>query len=165
MTDKRENVLSWDEYFMAMAQLSALRSKDPSTQVGACIVNSENRIVGAGYNGFPIGCSDDFFPWASEGDFAQTKNPYVCHAELNAVLNAVTNLQGCRIYVSLFPCHECAKVIIQAGIKEVIFLSDRHNKTDSNTAAKVMMRHADIWWRRFETLRDCVHISFQRGDI
>ena len=120
MSDKRTDYLSWDEYFMAVALLSSQRSKDPNTQVGACVANRENKIVGVGYNGFPLGCSDDDLPWARTGDFLQTKYPYVCHAELNAVLNSISrDLRGCRIYVGLFPCNECTKLIIQSGIKEV----------------------------------------------
>ena len=111
---KRLNVLSWDEYFMGLAHLSALRSKDPSTQVGACIVSPDRKVVGIGYNGFPIGCDDDDFPWAREGDFLETKYPFVVHAELNAILNSTQKLTGCSIYVSLFPCNECAKAIIQS---------------------------------------------------
>jgi dCMP deaminase len=138
-TEKRKDYLSWDEYFMGIALLSSQRSKDPSTQVGACIVNDKSRIVGVGYNGFPAGCSDDDLPWEREGDFIDTKYPYVCHAELNAVLNSNTaDLHGCRIYVALFPCNECAKVIIQSGINEVIFLSDKYADTDSVRASKRM---------------------------
>ena len=118
---KRTDYLSWDEYFMAVALLSAQRSKDPNTQVGACIINRENKIVGVGYNGFPIGCSDDKLPWDRKGDFLATKYPYVCHAELNAILNSIPgNLKNCSIYTVLFPCNECAKLIIQAGISRVV---------------------------------------------
>ena len=137
---KRLNYISWDEYFMAIALLSAERSKDPSTQVGACVANEQNKIVGVGYNGFPLGCSDDELPWAREGTFLNTKYPYVCHAELNAVLNAIsTDLRNCRIYVGLFPCNECTKVIIQSGIKEIIYLSDKYKDTDSVRASKTML--------------------------
>ena len=135
---KREDYLTWDEYFMGIALLSAKRSKDPSTQVGACIVNSEKKIVGLGYNGFPIGCSDDSLPWEKNGDFLETKYPYVCHAELNAILNSTKNLNNCSIYVALFPCNECAKAIIQSGIREVVYLSDKYDKTPSNIASKKM---------------------------
>ncbi|MEG2909572.1 MAG: dCMP deaminase family protein, partial [Erysipelotrichaceae bacterium] len=112
---KREDVLTWDEYFMGLAHLSALRSKDPSTQVGAVIVSPQKKVVGIGYNGFPNGCSDDEFPWDREGDYEATKYPFVVHAELNAILNSTKDLHGCSIYVSLFPCNECAKAIIQSG--------------------------------------------------
>ncbi len=141
---KRENVLSWDAYFMSMAHLSALRSKDPNTQVGACIVNKDKRVVGLGYNGFPRGCEDDLFPWNREGKFLDTKYPYVVHAELNAILNSIQNLDGCTIYVSLFPCNECAKAIIQSGIKCVVYESDKYNGTEGNIASKKMFRDAGI---------------------
>ena len=162
MTSKRSNVLSWDEYFMAVALLSAGRSKDPNTQVGACVANSQNRIVGVGYNGFPRGCSDDELPWAREGDYLDTKYPYVCHAEVNAILNAITrDLRDCRIYVGLFPCNECTKVIIQAGIAELIYLSDKYSHTDSVRASKIMLDKAGIPYRQFVPTRGFVHIDFQ----
>ena len=120
----RTSTLSWDDYFMSIAFLSAMRSKDPSTQVGACIVNNENKIVGIGYNGFPRGCDDDKLPWSRIGNTSlDTKYPYVCHAEMNAILNKnEANITGSRMYVALFPCNECAKLIIQSGIKEIIYL-------------------------------------------
>ncbi|PRP77376.1 deoxycytidylate deaminase [Planoprotostelium fungivorum] len=125
---KRENYLSWDEYFMSVAFLSAMRSKDPNTQVGACIVNTDNRIVGIGYNGLPTGCEDDQFPWARHGDPLDTKYPFVCHAEMNAILNRNTgDLRHSRIYVALFPCNECSKLIIQSGIKEVVYYGDKYH--------------------------------------
>jgi dCMP deaminase len=134
---------------MAVALLSAQRSKDPSTQVGACIVNRQNRIVGVGYNGFPTGCSDDTLPWGREGAFLETKYPYVCHAELNAVLNSVPgNLIDCCIYTALFPCNECAKVIIQAGIREVVYLSDKYAGTDSVRASRRMFDQAGVACRQ-----------------
>ena len=122
---KRIDYINWDEYFMGIAVLSGKRSKDPSTQVGACIINKDKKIVGVGYNGFPAGCSDEDFPWDREGEFLQTKYPFVMHAEQNAILNSIKKLTGCSIYVGLFPCHECAKAIIQSGIKEVIYLSEK----------------------------------------
>jgi len=140
---KRE-VLTWDEYFMSMAHLAALRSKDPSTQVGACIVNSSNRVVGIGYNGMPSGCNDDEFPWERDGLTNETKYPYVVHAELNAILNSIQNLSNCRIYVSLFPCNECAKAIIQSGIKEIIYESDKYYDTDAVIASKRMLQAASV---------------------
>ena len=128
---KRQDYLSWDEYFMGIALLSAQRSKDNSTQVGACIVNKENKILSVGYNGMPTGCNDDDMPWEREGDFLNTKYPYVCHAELNAILNYNGgSLKGARVYVTLFPCNECTKAIIQSGIKEIIYLSDKYADTD-----------------------------------
>ncbi|HOP57704.1 MAG TPA: dCMP deaminase family protein [Bacillota bacterium] len=141
---KREDYISWDEYFMGVAMLSGLRSKDDSSQVGACIVNQKNRIVGIGYNGFPIGCEDDCFPWEREGDFLDTKYPYVVHAEANAILNTSVDLSGCRIYVTLFPCNECAKLIIQAGIREVVFLEEKNTGTDMDKAAKRLFAAANV---------------------
>ena len=141
---KRMDVLSWDEYFMGLAHLSAMRSNDPSTQVGAVIVSGEHRVVSIGYNGFPNGCSDDEFPWDREGDFGATKYPYVVHAELNAILNSKNDLRGCSIYVSLFPCNECAKAIIQSGISRIVYESDKYADTDATIASKRMLRAAGV---------------------
>ena len=141
---KRMDVLSWDEYFMGLAHLSAMRSKDPSTQVGAVIGSGEHRVVSIGYNGFPNGCSDDEFPWDREGDFGATKYPYVVHAELNAILNSKNDLRGCSIYVSLFPCNECAKAIIQSGISRIVYESDKYADTDATIASKRMLRAAGV---------------------
>lgn len=141
---KRSDVLTWDEYFMGLAHLSAYRSKDPSTQVGACIVSSDLKVVGIGYNGFPKGVSDDEFPWEREGEFMETKYPYVVHAELNAILNSNTDLRGCSIYVSLFPCNECAKAIIQSGIARIAYESDKYADTDSVKASKRMLHAAGV---------------------
>ncbi len=160
MTEKRKDYISWDEYFMGIALLSAQRSKDPSTQVGACIVNEDSRIVGTGYNGFPRGCSDDEFPWAREGDFGDTKYPFVSHAELNAVLNATTSLKNCTIYVALFPCNECAKVIIQAGITSVVYLSDKYAETPSVKASKRMFEAAGVECRQLTMKRDSITLNF-----
>ncbi len=150
MKTKRTDYINWDEYFMAIAQLSAKRSKDPSTQVGACIVNSKKRIIGIGYNGFPIGCSDDLLPWDREGDFLDTKYPYVCHAEMNAITNSSnkTQLEGASIYVSLFPCNECAKLIVQVGMKEVVYLSDKYSETDVFIAARKIFEMAGVRMRQ-----------------
>lgn len=143
--DKRQDYISWDEYFTGIAMLSGMRSKDPNTQVGACIVDKNNRILSVGYNGFPNGCSDELFPWARVGDELDTKYPYVAHSELNAILNyRGGNLEGAKIYVSLFPCNECAKAIIQAGIKEVIYDSDKYDKTPGNIASKKMFDAAGV---------------------
>ena len=140
---KRLDYISWDEYFMGVAKLAARRSKDPSTQVGACIVSPENIIISTGYNGMPKGCSDDAFPWGREG--AETKYPYVVHAELNAILNANgRDLRDSRVYVALFPCNECAKAIIQSGVKEVVYLSDKYNGTPENVASKRMLAAAGV---------------------
>ena len=161
MVSKRKDYLSWDEYFMAVALLSGLRSKDPNTQVGACVANPQNKIVGVGYNGFPWGCSDDELPWNREGNYLDTKYPYVCHAELNAVLNSITaNLQEARIYVALFPCNECTKVIIQCGIREIIYLSDKYKDTDSVRASKTMLDRAQIPYRQFFPERESILLQF-----
>ena len=144
-------VISWDQYFMGVAKLSAYRSKDPNTQVGACIVTPENKIVGVGYNGLPWGCEDDEFPWANrEGDMLISKYPYVVHAELNAILNSIQNLHGCRIYVSLFPCHECVKAIIQSGIKEIVYEDDKYSNTPSDKAAKRMLDAAKVKYTKMD---------------
>ena len=141
---RRENVLNWDEYFMAMAHLAAFRSKDPNTQVGACIVNTDKRVVGLGYNGFPRGCDDDEYSWEREGSFLDTKYPYVVHAELNAILNSIMSLKNWTIYVSLFPCNECAKAIIQSGITRVVYESDKYDGTEGNCASKKMFTDAGV---------------------
>jgi dCMP deaminase len=162
---RREDYIGWDEYFMGIALLSAKRSKDPSTQVGACIVNKENKIVGVGYNGFPKGCSDDNFPWDREGEFLETKYPFVMHAEQNAILNSIKKLSDCTIYVGLFPCHECAKSIIQSGIKEVVFLSDKYDGTDSNKASKMMFDSSGVVYRKLNLSEIKIEISFKEEDI
>lgn len=159
---KREGYISWDEYFMGVAVLASMRSKDPNTQVGACIVDSNNRILSTGYNGFPYGCSDDEFPWERDGGFGDTKYPYVVHAELNAILNAGgKNLTGSRIYVALFPCNECSKAIIQAGIKEVIYLSDKYATTDATLASKKMLSSAGVLTRQIKTGNQNININFE----
>ncbi|MFR8334164.1 MAG: deoxycytidylate deaminase [Oscillospiraceae bacterium] len=146
---KRENYITWDEYFMGVAMLAARRSKDPNTQVGACIVSQDNIIISTGYNGLPNGCSDDEYPWEREGE--ETKYPYVVHAELNAILNANgRDLRGSRLYVALFPCNECAKAIIQAGVKEVLCLSDKYADTSATRASKRMMDSAGVAYRQLQ---------------
>lgn len=151
MTVKRKGYISWEEYFMGVALLAAERSKDPNTQVGACIVDGQNRIVSTGYNGFPQGCSDDEFPWNRDASEGETKYQYVVHAELNAILNTRgKSLAGTRLYVSLFPCNECAKAIIQAGITEVYYLSDKYADSDSTKASKRMLKAAGV---KFEEIR------------
>ena len=157
---------SWDEYFMGIALLSGCRSKDPGTQVGACIVNKQHKIVGTGYNGLPIGCNDDEFPWDKQGNFLDTKYPYVCHAELNAILNNIgMNLQGCTIYTALFPCNECAKAIIQAGITEVVYLSDKYNGQDSAVASRRMLETAGVTCRKVITSLEALTLSFRESDV
>lgn len=144
MEKRVDNVLTWDEYFMGLAHLSALRSKDPNTQVGAAIVDENHRVVSVGYNGFPTGVSDDEFPWSREGDVLTSKYAFVVHAELNAILNSQRSVRGCTIYVSLFPCNECAKAIIQSGIKKIVYESDKYNGVDTNIASKRMLRAAGV---------------------
>ena len=163
MTHKRSDYISWDDYFMGIAILSAHRSKDPSSQVGACIVNTQNRIVGIGYNGFPANCSDDELPWAREGEFLDTKYPYVCHAELNAIMNSNTqSLDGCRVYVTLFPCNECTKLLIQAGINKVIYLDDKYHDTDSCRASRRMLDMAGVTFIPFSPETPTLTIDFAR---
>ena len=143
--DKRTDYISWDEYFMSVAMLSAMRSKDPNTQVGACIVNQDKKIVGTGYNGFPIGCSDELLPLGRTGAPLQTKYPFVCHAELNAILNSISrDLRGCKLYVVMFPCNECAKAIIQSGIREVVYRDNKYPDSDSVKASTIMLEQAGV---------------------
>ena len=144
MEKRVDNVLTWDEYFMGLAHLSALRSKDPNTQVGAAIVDENHRVVSVGYNGFPTGVSDDEFPWSREGDVLTSKYAFVVNAELNAILNSQRSVRGCTIYVSLFPCNECAKAIIQSGIKKIVYESDKYNGVDTNIASKRMLKAAGV---------------------
>ncbi len=155
---KRGNYINWDEYFMGIAMLAAKRSKDPSTQVGACIVSPDNIIISTGYNGMPKGCSDDEFPWEREG--TETKYPYVVHAELNAILNANgRDLRGSRLYVALFPCNECAKAIIQSGVKEVLYLSDKYGTTPLTLASKRMLDAAGVKYTRFRPSIDSITLD------
>ena len=148
---KRKNYIDWEEYFMGVALLSCERSKDPNSQVGACIVSEDNKILSIGYNGFPRGCSDDEISWEREGEFAETKYPYVCHGELNAILNYTgTTLKNSRIYVTLFPCNECAKAIIQSGIKEVIYKSDKYADTEATKVSKKMLEMSNVKYRQYQ---------------
>ncbi len=159
MQGKRTDYISWDEYFMGVAYLAGMRSKDPSTQVGACIVSSDNKILSMGYNGFPTGCSDDAFPWDKEGEEAQTKYPYVTHGELNAILNyRGGSLEGTKLYVSLFPCNECAKAIIQAGIRTVVYDSDKYDGSPANRAAKKMFDAAGVTYVPYSRSGKQIHI-------
>ncbi|AUD63062.1 cytidine deaminase [Tenericutes bacterium MO-XQ] len=146
----RKEFITWDQYFMGVAKLSALRSKDPSTQVGACIVNSDLRIVGIGYNGMPSGAKDDEFPWGNMGEYLDTKYPYVVHAEANAILNATQSLKGSSIFVTLFPCNECTKLIIQSGIKEIVYESDKYEHTKEHQAAVKMLKAAGVSYRQIK---------------
>lgn len=143
---KRNNYIDWNTYFMGVAMLASKRSKDPSTQVGACIVNKDNVIVGVGYNGMPRGCSDDEMPWERSAESVlDTKYPFVCHAELNALLNSNTaSLKGCTLYATLFPCNECAKAIIQSGITHVVYYEDKYSDTDSVKASKLLFESSGV---------------------
>ena len=158
---KRKEYLSWDEYFMGLAFLSSMRSKAPSTQVGACIVDEDRKIIGIGYNGFPMGSSDDNMPWNKEGDFLETKYPYVVHAELNAILNSIKSLKNSIIYVTHFPCNECAKAIVQAGIRKVVFYSDKHKNLDSTRASKMIFENAGVEMSHLEMDINEINIKFK----
>lgn len=164
-TKKRNDYIEWNDYFMAMAFLAAKRSKDPSTQVGACIVNEDKKIVGVGYNGFPIGCSDDQFPWGKNThNPSESKYMYVCHAEVNAVLNKLSaDLKNCTLYVALFPCNECAKVIIQSRLKEIIYLSDKHAHKPEVVASKRMLDAAGIKYKQYKP--SCKRLVIDFTDI
>ena len=158
---KRTDYISWDEYFMGIAMLAARRSKDPSTQVGACIVSQDNIIISTGYNGMPKGCSDDEFPWERSGEEGETKYPYVVHAELNAVLNANgRDLRGSKLYVALFPCNECAKAIIQCGIREIVYLSDKYKDSMTDLASKRMLRAAGVKFTQLRPEHDFITLDF-----
>ena len=151
MSDKRKDYISWDEYFMGVAILSGMRSKDPNTQVGACIVSEDHKILSMGYNGLPIGCSDDEFPWSREGDPLENKYFYTTHSELNAILNyRGGSLEGSTIYVTLFPCNECAKAIIQSGIKRVVYDSDKYESTPATIASKRMLKASGIVLEKYQ---------------
>ena len=163
-SQKRKDYISWENYFMGIAFFSAQRSKDPVTQVGACIVNEEKRIVGVGYNGMPDRCHDNDFTWGKGENLElhETKHAYVCHAEMNAIMNKTSaSLKNCTIYVSLFPCNECAKIIIQSGIKKVVYYSDKKKDQSSTKAAKLMFRAADILCKQHKTTIPHFEIDFE----
>ena len=158
---KRQDYISWDEYFMGVALLASQRSKDPSTQVGACIIDGDKRILSTGYNGFPKGCSDDEFPWNRDESEGETKYQYVVHAELNAILNASgKKLADAVLYVGLFPCNECAKSIIQSGIKEVVYLSDKYHNTPSVIASRKMLEAAGVSVRQIKPTKASIVLNF-----
>ncbi|MDF2869520.1 dCMP deaminase family protein [Clostridium sp. KNHs205] len=157
---KKQDYITWDEYFMGIAIFSAERSKDPSTSVGACIVSQDNKILSVGYNGMPIGCSDDDFPWERDGNPLDTKYFYVCHAEMNAILNYTgPDMKGAKLYVTLFPCNECTKAIIQKGISELIYLSDKYADTDATKAAKRMLDATGTTYRQYQPINRDITIS------
>ena len=158
---KRQDYISWDEYFMGIAMLSAMRSKDNNSQVGACIVSPENKILSLGYNGMPIGCADDDMPWEREGENPlDTKYMYVCHAELNAILNnAHGNLKGARLYVTLFPCNECTKAVIQTGISEIVYLADKYHDTPACEASRRMLKMTHVKVRAYEPTGREIHFT------
>ena len=152
---QRTDYLNWDQYFMGIAKLSAMRSKDPSTQVGSCIVGSDNRILSIGYNGCPNGFLDSEFPWNRDGSPLESKYIYVCHAEMNAVVNyrgSRKDLEGARIYVDLFPCNECAKLIIQSGIREIVYLDDKYASSETTIASRRMFDAVGLKYRKMDYL-------------
>lgn len=161
MVEKRKDYISWDQYFMGVAALSAMRSKDPNTQVGACIVSPNNKILSMGYNGFPVGCSDDAFPWDRDGDTVDNnKYFYSTHSELNAILNyRGGSLEGCKMYVTLFPCNECAKAIIQCGIKEIVYGEDKYADTESVKASKKMLRAVGVKYTQYKNFQRKIEIT------
>lgn len=160
MQSKREDYISWDEYFMSVAKLSGMRSKDPNSQVGTCIVSQDNKILSMGYNGLPIGCSDNEFPWAREGEELETKYPYVVHSELNAILNyRGGSLEGAKLYVSLFPCNECAKAIIQAGIKTIVYENDKYHDTPGTIASRRMLDAAGVRYYQYQSTGRRIEIT------
>lgn len=157
---KKQDYLKWDEYFMGIALLSTERSKDPSTSVGACIVSQDNKILSVGYNGMPMGCSDDEYPWDRDGDPLNTKYFYVCHAEMNAILNYTgTAMNGAKVYTTLFPCNECTKAMIQKGIKEIIYMCDKYAETDSVIASKRMLDSAGVKYRLYDKINKDITLS------
>lgn len=164
MNTVMSEILSWDEYFMGVAMLSAQRSKDPSTRVGCCIV-SDKRIVAVGYNGMPRGCDDSEFPWGRDGAPLESKYLYVVHAELNAILNATADLRGATLYTSLFPCNECCKAIIQSGISRIVYISDKHCESDAVIAAKRMLDSAGVVYSRFESDKKSISVSLDVSDV
>ena len=157
---KRNDYIGWDAYFMGVAELSAKRSKDPNTQVGACIVSKDKKILSVGYNGAPNGYDDEILPWDREGSFIDTKYAYVCHAELNAILNNKgSNLEGSTLYVDLFPCNECAKAIIQCGIKEIVYKSDKYKGSDNNLVSRKLLDECNIKYRKYEKENHLVELD------
>ena len=162
---KRTDYISWNELFMSIAQLSAMRSKDPSTQVGACIVAPNNRVLAVGYNGFPNGCDDDDLPWHRSGGFLNSKYAYVVHAELNAIMNGNRNdLKGATMYVTLCPCNECAKAIVQAGISRVLYLDDKYKDADYHKAARRIFDLAGVYCGQIVLERKKIEINLEQDE-
>lgn len=160
MSEYRKDYIDWDSYFMGIALLSGQRSKDPSTQVGACIVSQDKKILAVGYNGAPTGYDDKELPWEREGKFLETKYAYVCHAELNAILNNKgSNLEGATIYVYLFPCNECAKAIIQSGIKKIIYMCDKYDGTEENIVSKKLLNYCGIECEKYEKRNKTIELN------
>ena len=158
--EKRKDYIGWDAYFMGVAELSAKRSKDPNTQVGACIVSKDKKILSVGYNGAPNGYNDEILPWDREGSFIDTKYAYVCHAELNAILNNKgSNLEGSTLYVDLFPCNECAKAIIQCGIKEIVYKSDKYKGSENNIVSRKLLDECNIKYRKYKKENNLVELD------
>lgn len=166
MIGPREDIISWDDYFMAIAVLGSLRSRDPNTQVGACIVDDFNHIVGTGFNGLPRGCNPHDFPWDRKGDFLNTKYAYTCHAEENAIDNSdQTRVRGSKMYVTLFPCNNCAKRIIQNGIKQIIYLSDKYHDSDESVASRKLLDAAKIETKKFQCINKEILINLVNKDV
>ena len=160
---KREGYISWGDYFMGIAILSSMRSKDPNTQVGCCIVDNDNRIISIGYNGFPIGCHDDCLPWKKQGDFLDTKYAYVVHSEMSALLSCPVSVKDCIMYTTLFPCNECAKSIIQAGISKLYYLDDKYKDTDSHKASVKMFNLSGVQYEKHIPKHDFLQINFKEN--
>lgn len=157
---KRDNYISWGDFFMGIAVLAAQRSKDPNTQVGSCIVNSKNRIIGVGYNGMPNGCSDDILPWGKDVVASKSKYAVVVHSEVNSIVNVIDfkELPESTLYCTLFPCNECAKLIIQSGIKKVVFLSDKYDGDEYNLIAKGIFNMAGVKYEKFQPGVDQINL-------
>ncbi|KRY51242.1 Deoxycytidylate deaminase, partial [Trichinella britovi] len=158
---KREDYISWTDYFMGVALLSSKRSKDPIMQEGACIVNSDNHIIGVGYNGMPAGCSDDRMPWADQANsILETKHPYICHAALNAVVNKISNsAKGCCLYTTHLPCSHCAGLLIQSGVKSVYFLKNSLD-TISTAATERLFKESGVHYEQYKTQTNKIVINF-----
>lgn len=160
MPGKRADVISWDEFFMRVAVAASMRSKDPNTQVGACIASSDHRILSVGYNGTPVGLDDDEFPWGASNDPLHDKHSYVIHAEANAILNYRGNLRDmadATAYVTLFPCQECAKTLVQAGIGEIVYLDDKYAGTEGNLIARAVLDRCGVSYRQIHLPFEAIH--------